>query len=632
MKRVVLVGQPNCGKSALFNAIAGYKANSTNFPGTTVSILTSEIVHKGERFELVDLPGSYSLAPFDKAEEVNTLYAIKENYDLIVNVIDASILSRSLELTIEILDIGKPVILVLNMMDEAKKKGIDIDIKKLSERLKIPVVQTIAIYGEGVDKMLDKTIELLNNPVIPPPVYLSETIEVIVKNLEKYTENRFLLMKTIEWDKIEEHIKIDKKFVSEFKRINDEIKRLYNKDVKELIFSERHHLSMKIAEEVTTISHDIKKTFEDKADSVFYHPFWGYLIFVASFMLMFYLVFKIGGALEGVFTYPFEYLSRQMETVKLTKMIKPVIQGTLAGTMGAIGVIIPFMIPLVFFISLFEEAGYLARSAFLFDSFMHKIGLHGKSIPPLLLGFGCNVPAISATRIIESERDRILTALLIPFIPCSARTIIISALVYSFLGAGWAFFVYFISILVTVIVSLVVSRLIKIPAPGLIMEIPRFKFPSLKIAMQKTWLQLKPFLFYATPILILGSIFVEYFNMYGADTMINTVLRPITYILGLPAKTGFTLIFGFLRKELALLMLGQAMGVKITEITTALTSSQILSFSIFSTLYVPCLATILILKKEFNSKIAGISIVLNTSVALVVTIVIINLLKLLGVF
>ncbi len=628
MKRAVLIGQPNCGKSALFNAIAGYKANSTNFPGTTVSILVSEIIHKGERFQLVDLPGSYSLAPFDKAEEVNTLYAIKEDYDLIINVVDASILSRSLELTIEILDIGKPVILVLNMMDEAKKKGINIDIEKLSKTLNLPVVQTIAIYGEGVDSMLDKTVELLKNPLIPSPVYLSDTIEIIIRNLSKYVKNRFILMKTIEWDKIEEHVDIDKKFTPEFNRINEEIKRLYNKDIKELIFSERHHLSMKMAEEVTNISHKIEKTFEDKADSIFYHPFWGYIIFITSFMLMFYLVFKIGGALEGIFVYPFEYLSEQMESFKIIKILLPTVKGILSGTMGALGVIVPFMIPLVFFISLFEESGYLARSAFLFDSFMHKIGLHGKSIPPLLLGFGCNVPAISATRIIESERDRILTALLIPFIPCSARTIIISALVYSFLGAGWAFFVYFVSIAITVLVSLTVSRFMKFPAPGLIMEIPRFKFPSLKIALQKTWLQLKPFLYYATPILILGSIFVEYFNYYGADIMINTILRPITYVLGLPAKTGFTLVFGFLRKELALLMLGQSLGVKITEITTALTPAQILSFSIFSTLYVPCLATLLILKKEFNSKIAAISVVLNSTVALITTFIIISLLKL----
>ncbi len=227
MKRVVLIGQPNCGKSALFNAIAGYKANSTNFPGTTVSILTSEVVHKGEKFELVDLPGSYSLAPFDKAEEVNTLFALKEDYDLIVNVVDASILSRSLELTIEILDIGKPVLLVLNMIDEAKKKGIHIDMKKLSERFNVPVVSTIAIYGEGVDTMLDKTVELLKNPLVPPPVRLSETVEVILDNLSKYIKNRFTLMKTIEWDKIEKHMKIDKKFFIEFNKINDEIKNLY---------------------------------------------------------------------------------------------------------------------------------------------------------------------------------------------------------------------------------------------------------------------------------------------------------------------------------------------------------------------------------------------------------------------
>ncbi len=635
MKRVALIGQPNCGKSALFNAIAGYKANSSHFPGTTVEILTSEVIYKDETFELVDLPGSYSLSPFDKAEEVNTLFILKENFDLIINVIDASILNRSLELTIEILDIGKPTIVVLNMMDEAKKKGIKIDIEKLSSILGVPVIPTIALYGEGVDNLLNNVIKILKNPRNAKPITLNSTIEAIVNKLSSYfkerEEKRFIAFKGIEWPELKNHIKIPREFFVEIERINEEIEKIYGKDIKEFIFSERHHLSMKIAEEVVKISHTIEKTMEEKIDKILYHPFWGYIIFLLSFILVLLLIFKIGGFLEEIFVYPFDILSAKFQTIKAAKIIKPFINGTLEGTMGAIGVIIPFMVPVIFFISLFEETGFLARSAFLFDSFMHKIGLHGKSIPPLIMGFGCNVPAISATRIIESERDRIITALLIPFIPCSARTIIISALVSKFLGVWWALFIYLISIVIAIIISLIASKLIKYPAPGLIMEIPGFKIPSMKNVLIKTWLQLKPFLFYAVPILILGSIFIEYFKLYGAESIINGILRPITYVLNLPSQTGFTLIFGFLRKELALLMLGQSLGVKITEITSVLTPLQILSFTIFTTLYVPCLATLLILKKEFNGKIATISLILNVTVALLVTTLIIQILKITGI-
>ena len=635
MKKVALMGQPNCGKSALFNAIAGYKANSSHFPGTTVKILTSEVIYKGEIFELIDLPGSYSLSPFDKAEEVNTLFILKEDFDLIINVLDASILSRSLELTIEILDIGKPTIVVLNMMDEAKKKGIRIDIEKLSETLGVPVIPTIALYGEGVDELLKVTVNKLKEPDKPKPVKLNPIIEAFVNSLSKFfpenEKTRFLVFKGIEWSLMKEKIDVPLDFFKEVKQINKEIERAYGKDLKEFIFSERHHLSMKIAEEVSKVKHNIEESLEEKIDKILYHPFWGYIIFILSFIFVLVLVFKVGGLLEDIFVYPFDMLSAKFHSIKTYKIIKPLVNGTLEGTMGAIGVIIPFMIPLIFFISLFEETGFLARSAFLFDSFMHKIGLHGKSIPPLILGFGCNVPAISATRIIESERDRIITALLIPFIPCSARTIVISALVSKYLGVWWALFVYFISILIAVVISLVASNFIKYPAPGLIMEIPSFKVPDLKNVLIKTWLQLKPFLFYAVPILILGSIFIEYFKLYGAEAVVNTLLRPITYVLNLPPQVGFTLVFGFLRKELALLMLGQSLGVKITEITSVLTPLQILSFTIFTTLYVPCLATLLILKREFNAKIATISFFLNIGMALVVTTLIIWLLKGVGI-
>ncbi len=634
MKRVALIGQPNCGKSALFNAIAGYKANSSHFPGTTVKLLRSEVIYKDTTFELIDLPGSYSLSPFDKAEEVNTLFVLKENFDLIINVLDASILNRSLELTLEVLDTEKPTIVVLNMMDEAKKKGISIDIEKLSSILGVPVIPTIALYGEGVDKLLEEVISKLKDPINSKPMKLNSTIEAIIDKLSTYfndsEKKRFLTLKAIEWSSLKDKIEIPLKFFEEASKISNEIERGYGKDLKEFIFSERHHLSMKIAEEVIKIKHGSENSLEEKLDKILYHPFWGYIIFVLSFVLVLLLIFKIGGLLEDIFLYPFDFLSAKFHSIKTYKVLKPLINGTLEGTMGAIGVIVPFMVPLIFFISVFEETGFLARSAFLFDSFMHKIGLHGKSIPPLILGFGCNVPAISATRIIESERDRIITALLIPFIPCSARTIIISALVSKYLGVWWALFVYFISIFIAVIISLIASNFIKYPAPGLIMEIPSFKVPNIKNVLIKTWLQLKPFLFYAVPILILGSIFIEYFKLYGAESVINTLLSPITYVLNLPPQVGFTLIFGFLRKELALLMLGQSLGVKITEITSVLTPLQILSFTIFTTLYVPCLATLLILKKEFNAKIATISLFLNVGVALIVTTLLIWILKLVG--
>lgn len=246
------------------------------------------------------------------------------------------------------------------------------------------------------------------------------------------------------------------------------------------------------------------------------------------------------------------------------------------------------------------------------------------------MAFGCNVPALSATRILESPRDRLLTALLIPFIPCSARTIVISALVYAFLGTGWAFFVYGVTMITVFFLSLLLSSLVKYPAPGLIMEIPAFRVPSPKNVLIKAWFQLKPFLVYAIPLLVLGSIAVEYVQFFGLERLLNALVRPVTYLLDLPEATGFTLVFGFFRKELALLMLGQSLGVSPDRIAGVLSSAQLITFALFTTLYIPCLSTFLILRKEFNLKTAWISIGLNVAVSLGVTLSIVSLLRLTG--
>jgi ferrous iron transport protein B len=272
--------------------------------------------------------------------------------------------------------------------------------------------------------------------------------------------------------------------------------------------------------------------------------------------------------------------------------------------------------------------GYLARAGFLMDTFMHKIGLHGKSVSPFILGFGCNVPAVVSTRILESRRDRIITSLLIPFIPCSARTTIILALVAFYLGPLWALGFYVFNIFLLAVLGRVMTFFFKIPSPGLILEIPSLRMPSLKNMMRKTYFQLKSFIKFAWPILIAGSVVLAIFQFLDLDRFINIILSPLVVKgLGLPKELGVTLVFGFLRKELSLIMMSDALGVSIQSMMTMISREQLIVFTVFVTFFIPCLSTVAILWKEIGRKVAFISMALNTGVAVVISLLVRLILK-----
>jgi ferrous iron transport protein B len=268
-----------------------------------------------------------------------------------------------------------------------------------------------------------------------------------------------------------------------------------------------------------------------------------------------------------------------------------------------------------------EDVGYLARAGFLLDTFMHRIGLHGKSVAPFILGFGCNVPAVTATRILESRRDRVLTSLLIPFIPCSARTTIILALIAYFLGPLGALGFYAANIILLAVLGRILSSFFKEDSPGLILEIPSLKRPRPKSVLLKVYIQLKSFVRFAWPLLIGGSILLSLIQFFGWDRTINVLLKPLTTgLLGLPAALGVTLIFGFLRKELSLLMMLQALGVSYADLPGAVSTEQMIVFTVFVSLFIPCLSTLAMLAKESGGKVALASAALSLVVAVVVSV------------
>ena len=631
---IVLIGQPNCGKSTLFNAIAGLKAQTSNFPGTTVKHTHSKVNVEGKVLNIIDLPGTYSLNPSDPAEKVVLTHLFLEKPDLIVNVVDASILGRSLELTLELIELEYPVVVALNMIDLAEKKGVEIDPKKLEKLLGVPVIPTVASHGRGIKELLDIALQCLEKGLSVSHIKWSRDVENKIEEMEdhlpvdfpivgnkRFTAINMISSSKLFFDKMLEDINPALKMVLD--RVRSELETMHNAPAYEVIAAERHHLAFKIFEESSRIKRGKRISMLDRVDDIIMHPFLGYLVLLAVFLGFFFVIFNIGSPLEELLLGPLDSF-RAFLSLKLgAGVVFYLVDGLLQGIGGGVAIVLPYFIPLLFLMSFLEDVGYLARAGFLMDTFMHWIGLHGKSVSPFILGFGCNVPAVVSTRILESRRDRIITSLLIPFIPCSARTTIILALVAFYLGPFWALGFYLFNILLLGVLGRVITLFFKTPSPGLILEIPSLKMPSLKNMMRNTYFQLKSFLKFAWPILIAGSVVLGLIQYFNFDKFINLVLSPLVEKgLGLPQELGVTLVFGFLRKELSLIMMLQALGVSYQDLMTIISREQLIVFTVFISFFIPCLSTVAILWKEIGKRVAFISMGLNTGVAVVISLLV----------
>ena len=625
---VAFIGQPNCGKSTIFNYFSGYKAMVSNFPGTTVKYTTSQVVLKGEEITCVDLPGVYSLTSGDPAELEARNYLLQEKADVIVNVIDASLLGRSLELTLELMSLEQPLVVVLNMMDEAHRKGIILQPTKLSHLLGAPVVNTVAAQGRGLTDLLENAVEAGRHHVRPVQVVFSRNVEEEIAELSdsldpKLAEElglpwRFFLVKLLEDDPylLEEVGRRDQQVLHLMKNYQKILAQSHGRPPELVIAAERHALAANIFQQVARVTPATKPGWRDRLDQIATHKIWGYVVLVLILGIFFQAVFRLGQYGENFFL---SYLELALKWTQ--EWLGPnslgyyaLGEGLFMGIFGGVAVVLPYLTPFLLGLALLEDSGYLPRVAFLMDNLMHRLGLHGKSIIPFILGYGCSVPAVMATRILESPRDRFVVSLLAILIPCSARSVLIFALVAYAIGPLYALGVYFFNLVVIAALGRVSTWILPEVSPGLLMEIPEYRRPSWSNVLQKSWRSLKDFVVVAWPILIVGSVVLSLLKYYGWDRFINLALEPLTTLLGLPAAVGTTLIFGIMRKELSLIMLGEALGT--TQIQTVLTHTQLLTFTVFVLFYIPCASTIAALSREIGWRGAAAAVVISLALAL----------------
>ncbi|WP_353684290.1 ferrous iron transport protein B [Thermodesulfovibrio sp. 3907-1M] len=627
--KIAFIGQPNAGKSTIFNGLAGYKTMTANFPGQTVHYTVSKVKVGDETFEIVDLPGIYSLTAIDMAELESRKYILSGQADVVINVIDASTLSRSLELTLQLTELQVPMVICLNMIDEARRKGIEINSEKLSQIFGVPVIETVANKGIGLDAIFVSAKQAYHKRLIPKIQPFHKDIEEKIEEIEQIITDEFLrniprrymAVKLLEGDReLFEEIEKFPEIIEKIKTIREEIKKTHGRHADTVISSERHALTMNIFEDVAKVGQPLK-SFRERIDDLLTNKYLGYPLLFLILFGIFFIVFEVGKIIEEPITDAFDSLSQKLPGfIEENTLLYFIVKGLIEGFSGGVGVAIPYLIPFFIGLTVLEDIGYLPRMAFLMDTIMHRIGLHGKSILPFVVSYGCNVPGVMATRILESPRDRFITATLSVLIPCAARTTVIFGLIGAYIGGLAAAGLYLFNLFVIMILGAVLTKFIPEVTPGLIMEIPPLRMPALKNVFMKTWLRLKDFMLVAWPLLIISSITLSFLEYLKIDLILNKIFAPlVSLVLGLPEQTGITLLFGILRKELSMIMLFQAMHT--TELNTVMTDLQLIVYTIFTIFYIPCVGTMGVLLKELGFKrmilISGLTIVIALILAVI---------------
>lgn len=507
---IALAGNPNAGKTTIYNALTGARQHIGNYPGVTVEKKESMITYNNQQLKIIDLPGTYSLTAYSVEEVVARNVIINEKPDVVVDIIDSSNLERNLYLAVQLMELRIPLVFVFNMKDMAQEMGIKIDVKSLSNLFGVPIIETVGSKGDGVKTILEEAIKVAKNPEIKYPVitydkviekYVNSVEELIKKystNIENYN-TRWLAVKLLEGDKDVMQTVPSPIVAEEVKRASVEIDEMLGDSPETAIASARYGFISGACQECVTTTVEARHNMSDAIDSVLVNRVLGIPIFLGLMYLVFQLTFTLGDPFMGWIEQFFGFLGEKASVLITHDLLRSLIVDGIIGGVGGVIVFLPNIIFLFIAIAVLEASGYMARVAFIMDKVMHKIGLHGKSFIPFLIGFGCSVPAIMATRTLDNQRDRILTMLVTPFMSCGARLPIYLLIIPAFFDKNQAlvlWVVYLIGIIMAIVVAKILGlTVLKGESAPFVMELPPYRIPTLKgVLMQmweRSWLYLK---------------------------------------------------------------------------------------------------------------------------------------------
>jgi len=557
MKKILLIGNPNVGKSVIFSRLTGINVITSNYPGSTVNFTKGYLSIGKEKFEIIDIPGTYTLEPTSKAEEV-AVNMLNEGGDLIINVVDATNLERNLNLTLQLLKQNIPVIIALNFWDETKHLGINIDVAEFEKKINIPVIPTCALTGEGIKELINRL------PEAKSKIY-------------EYEEKE-------KWHEIG--------------NIVTQVQKL----------SHRHHTFLDRLEEIST-------------RPLTGIPFALIILFITTLIVRFIGEGLINYILEPLFNnFYHPAIIYAVNSILPFEFIQHLLLGTTPEVMESFGllttgiyiplvIVLPYIFSFYLILSFLEDIGYLPRLAVLLDFLLHKIGLHGYASIPVILGLGCKVPAMLSIRILETKREKIIAAVLVLMLaPCMPQTAMIMSLVAPH-GIKFIILIFSIFFFIAVLNSFILNKLIKGESPELFVEIPPYRVPYVPMVIKKMWIRLKAFIMEAVPLIIVGVFIIGILDISGITNFFaNFFGQPITSILGLPKETISVMILGFLRKDVSIALL----------IPFNLDIKQLIIASVFMVLYLPCIATFFTLIKEMGIKTTLIIVLIMLFTAIAV--------------
>ena len=653
---VVFVGNPNCGKTSLFNIASGAHERVGNYSGVTVDAKVGHFDFEGYHFNLVDLPGTYSLSTYTPEELYVRKYIIEKHPDIIINVIDASNLERNLYLTTQLIDMDVPMIIALNMFDELRESGNQLDIDQLGILLGAPIVPTIGKTGEGVKELFHQIIQIAEGKQktarhihINHGVLLEEKIarvEALIRMNPEPHHNysaRFLAIKLLENDRQVEDIvrKLENcaDILAERDVCQKEIQQEIDEDSESAITDAKYGYVQGAMKETFQKIYKYKRLMTKRIDAVVTHQVWGYPIFLLLMYLMFFCTFNIGQYPMDWIDAGVEWLGEWVGAWMPDGPLKDLIVDGIISGVGGVIVFLPNIMILYAFISWMEDSGYMARAAFIMDKIMHRMGLHGKSFIPMIMGFGCNIPAIMATRTIEDRKSRLITMLITPLMSCSARLPVYIIIISAFFPKNSAlilFSMYLIGIMFSIIMAKLLSRfVVKGESTPFVMELPPYRMPSMKSVWRHTWEKGKQYLKKMGTTILVASIAVwalSYFPHHDELSeeqqmeisyigQIGKFVEPIIQPCGLAWKEGVALVTGVGAKEIVASTMSVLYHGDIT--TSGMTPLAAFSFMVFVLLYFPCIPTCIGIKHESGKwKWAGFTALYTTLLAWLASMVI----------